>query len=274
MSTSTVLVREVAPGVYGLTLGRRALASNVYLVAGGDSWALVDAAWAGNGATISQAATTVFGADVPPAAILLTHIHPDHSGAARWLAQLWHVPVFAHPAELPLAAGRIIPQYANPLDRWVLGPLLRLMPARTRARMVAAGALTDLVQPLDPAGEVPGLPGWRCIPTPGHTPGHVAYFRPSDRLLLTGDAALTVDLNTLRGFLHPRSRVSGPPRYTTWSWPAAVASIAWLAELQPRILAPGHGPPLHTGIPQHLQALAERHGRHLARGQDHQPVPA
>lgn len=175
----------------------------------------MDAAWAGNGATIEQTAASVFGADAPPAAILLTHIHPDHSGAARWLAGTWHVPVFVHRDELLLAAGGILPQYANPLDRWVLGPLLRLMPTGTRARMAAAGALTDVIQPLDPAGEVPGLPGWRCVPTPGHTPGHVAYFRPSDRLLLTGDAVLTIDLNTARGFFHPRQTVSAPPRYTT-----------------------------------------------------------
>ncbi len=41
--------------------------------------------------------------------------------------------------------------------------------------------------------ELPGLPDWEAVPTPGHTPGHVAFFRRSDRVLITGDALVTVD---------------------------------------------------------------------------------
>ena len=207
---------------------------------------------------IRRAAASLFGTGVPPRAIVLTHIHPDHSGSAGRLARGWGVPVFVHPAELPLAAGGIVAGYANPVDRWVVGPMLRLLPPATRARLITAAALTDVVQPLDPEADVPGLPGWRCVATPGHTPGHVAFHRPADGLLLTGDAVLTVDVNSVGGVLRGRRTMAGPPRYTTWSWPAASASIATVARLRPRVLAPGHGEPVHDDVAPQLDALAGR----------------
>jgi deazaflavin-dependent oxidoreductase (nitroreductase family) len=98
---------------------------------------------------------------------------------------------------------------------------------------------------------------WEWVPTPGHTPGHVAYLRRRDGILLAGDAALTVDLNSVGGVLSGRQRVTGPPRYTTWDWPAAQRSIRALAELEPRVLAPGHGRPLSAGTAAVLCALAQ-----------------
>jgi glyoxylase-like metal-dependent hydrolase (beta-lactamase superfamily II) len=143
-----------------------------------------------------------------------------------------------------MAAGRYLPQYAMPLDRWLVAPVMRLLPARTRARIEAAGSITDVVHPLDPLAGVPGLPDWELVPTPGHTPGHVAYLRRSDGVLIAGDAALTVDLNSVGGVLLGRQRVAGPPRYTTWDWRAARRSVGALADLEPRVLLPGHGRPL------------------------------
>jgi len=93
--------KEIAAGVYWLPVGF----SNVYFVRSGASWVLVDAAWASSVERIMRAAGSLFGENTRPAAILLTHIHPDHSGAVRTLARAWNVPVYAHPAELPLASG-------------------------------------------------------------------------------------------------------------------------------------------------------------------------
>jgi glyoxylase-like metal-dependent hydrolase (beta-lactamase superfamily II) len=190
--------QEIAPDVYLVALGRGAAASNVYLVRWGSSWALVDAGWSSSAAVIRTAAEAVFGPGTRPAAILLTHIHPDHSGSAGRLARSWRVPVYVHPDELPMAAGRYLPQYSMPLDRWLVIPLMRLLPAGTRARIEAANSITDVVRPLDPQGGAPGLPEWRWVSTVGHTPGHAAYLRPRDGVLIAGDAALTVDLNSGR----------------------------------------------------------------------------
>ena len=204
--------RQIAAGVWLVTLGRGAVASNVSLVGSQSTWALIDAGWASRAAAIRTATEAVFGPGARPAAILLTHLHPDHSGAAGKLARSWEVPVYVHPAELPLAAGKYLPQYAMPLDRWLVAPLMGLLPTRTRARIEAAGDITDLVHPLDPQGGVPGLPDWTWVPTPGHTPGQVAYLRPRDGVLIAGDAALTVGLNSVGGLLLGHQRVAGPPR--------------------------------------------------------------
>lgn len=105
-STGSIHPRRVAPGVHMITVGRTAVASNVYLIDAAPKWVLVDAAWSGSAGTVMAAAESLFGTGTRPAAILLTHIHPDHSGAAGVLARRWRVPVYVHPAELAMAAAR------------------------------------------------------------------------------------------------------------------------------------------------------------------------
>jgi glyoxylase-like metal-dependent hydrolase (beta-lactamase superfamily II) len=126
---------EFVAGVHRLAAGRGALAVNVYFVRAGDGWVLIDAGWASHAPTIRVAAESLFGRDRPPAAIVLTHIHPDHSGAAPDLARMWQVPVKVHPDEMPLAPGGYRPEYAHPLDRWIVAPIMRLMPRRRLQRL-------------------------------------------------------------------------------------------------------------------------------------------
>ncbi|MDQ2673807.1 MAG: nitroreductase/quinone reductase family protein [Chloroflexota bacterium] len=233
-------IHEVADGVHVVTLGRGTASSNVYMIRYGASWTLVDAGWPGADRRIEAAAAAVFGQGSKPAAMLLTHIHPDHSGATRQLVEHWEQPAYVHPDELPMAAGHVS-EYANPLDRWVV-PLIGRLPARTRARIAAGADLTELVRAFDPDTGVPGLPEWIAIPTPGHTPGHISLFRSSDAVLLTGDAVVTVDLDSPLGILTGRQGLFGPPRVSTWSRDMAQRSIGVLAALEPRVVAPGHGP--------------------------------
>jgi glyoxylase-like metal-dependent hydrolase (beta-lactamase superfamily II) len=77
--------------------------ANVYLVRSGPAWVLIDTAWPHRGQIIHAAAEPLFGTGTRPAAILLTHIHPDHAGSALELARMWDPPVHVHPGELPLA---------------------------------------------------------------------------------------------------------------------------------------------------------------------------
>ncbi|UUL77102.1 MBL fold metallo-hydrolase [Pseudarthrobacter sp. Fe7] len=132
-----------------------------------------------------------------------------------------------------MAAGRYIPEFSVPLDRWFIAPVLWSLPTRARRRIEAAGDITDVVHGLPRSGEVPGLPGWVAIPTPGHTAGHVAYWRSGDGVLLTGDAVITVNLNSMRGLLPGEPDLSGPPWFTTWNWKLSMDSITRLAEPGP-----------------------------------------
>ena len=73
--------QEIAPGVYCMETGKGIMRSNVYFVRSGSSWALIDTASANCGRVIQKAAESLFGANTRPAAILLTHSHPDHAGS-------------------------------------------------------------------------------------------------------------------------------------------------------------------------------------------------
>ncbi len=256
--------QDIAAGVSGLTVYE----SNVYFIQTGSDWVLIDTAWAWGGCDrrIQEAAAARFGPSVRPAAIVLTHLHPDHSGSALALARAWDCPVYVHPRELALAVARdlsTVERYANSLDRRVLLPLLRALPRRRVEAMLASTSLEGVVRALDPAA-IPELPGWACIPTPGHSPGHIALFRERDRVLLAGDAVLTVDATTLRGWLTwglrlNRPHVFGAPRYTNWDQRAAEASVAVLAALSPRVLATGHGAPMAgEAVARELRAFAAR----------------
>jgi ribonuclease/clavin/mitogillin len=87
-------------------------------------------------------------------AIVLSHGHPDHTGAALRLAEAHAAPLWGH-AETARQTGL------------------------TFARLLADGDLLSL----------PGEPGWEvvCLHTPGHDPGHLAFLERSTYTLLAGD---------------------------------------------------------------------------------------
>lgn len=97
------------------------------------------------------------------------------------------------------------------------------------------------------------------MPTPGHTLGHVSFFRAADRVLISGDALVTAKIDTLASLLLGRNGLSGPPWYTTWNSTAAHESIQTLAALKPQVLAGGHGIPMSApGTADAINDFAQR----------------
>jgi len=261
---SSPAILEIAEGVHWLPLH----GANAYFVGSGESWALIDAGFPGSAATIAAGALGLCGAIGHPGSILITHGHPDHVGGAVGLADSWGVPIMAPTGELPFIDGTAL--YPEPL----VALLARVLPRRAMDALVRRSDLGDAVRPFDPRAGVPGLPDWVCVPTPGHTPGHVAFFRPGDRTLIAGDAVLTMAWSSRLGgdgagwlwdLMRRRPRLSGPPTVVTCDWHEAAASVAALAELDPWILASGHGTPsVGPDTAPALRAFASRCARWTA----------
>lgn len=244
--------QEIADGVHRLEVGKGLTRVNVYLVASGSSWVLIDTGMKDDSQAILKAAKTLFGPDTQPASILLTHDHPDHSGSALELAGVWNCGVFLHPKELPLAkikSIRTIEEFAIPIDRWFVLPVLRrLSPERVDAILLKSN-FEAVAHALDPASAPPGLPDWKCVEVPGHSPGHVAFFRSRDGVLIAGDAVLTINLSSVLGLvswlLHAsKQKLAISPYFMSWNWEMAKKSAAALADLRPRVMASGHGDPV------------------------------
>jgi glyoxylase-like metal-dependent hydrolase (beta-lactamase superfamily II) len=243
---------DIAQGVRGLRLGF----VNVFGVEHANgSWTLIDAGIPFSAGYIRRWAEQTYGR--PPIAIVLTHGHFDHVSAAPDLAETWDVPVYAHSAEAPYLTGR--KEYPPP-------------------RTGAGGGLMSLLAPIYPRGPVdlsarlrlfdeqeynmqsPALPEWQIVHTPGHTDGHVSFFRPDDQTLLVGDAFCTTRPESFfDAALAQSPELNGPPAYFTSDLAMAANSIRRLAMLEPHIVAPGHGKPL-TGleVTRKLNELAAR----------------
>jgi glyoxylase-like metal-dependent hydrolase (beta-lactamase superfamily II) len=157
------------------------------------------------------------------ALVALTHAHPDHQGSARLVCRHRGVPLACHEADVAAVEGHR-PMIAHPSP--LLHRLSRLFggPPCTVGRVLRDG---------DRVGD------FRVIHAPGHTPGHVFYFRESDRVCLAGDVLANMNVFTGRpGLREPPRAFSHDPARNRRSMQALVA-------LRPSVVCLGHGPPLY-----------------------------
>ena len=238
-------MREIAGGVAVVPT----LISNAYLVGDAASWVLVDACTPGNESRIQRAAERRFGRGSRPCAILLTHGHFDHAGSAGPLADAWGVPIYAHSLELPYLTGQ---SHYPPFDLSSSGFFTRI----ARFFPISTVNLGTRVSTMEARQAVPGLRDWEVIETPGHTPGHVAFFRRRDGALLAGDAVTTMNLDSFFDTVARRKQVCRPPVPATSNWKDARRSVTLLASLRPSLIAAGHGAPMRDAADE-LSRFAE-----------------
>jgi hydroxyacylglutathione hydrolase len=154
----------------------------------------------------------------------LTHAHPDHCGSSHAVCEELGIPLWCGEKDAPVAEGAR-PQTGQGRATKLLGrlPLAKPHPVERRLR------------------EGDEVAGFQVLDVPGHSPGHVAYWRESDRTLICGDVVFNLSLPTFKaGLREPyRSATPDPARNR--------ASARRLAALEPGLILFGHGPPLRDG---------------------------
>jgi len=207
-------MKELAEHVYQLR-GFPPNAINVYLV--GD--VLIDAATRQGEKRILR---QISGRTV--SAHALTHAHPDHQGASHAICEQLGIPLWCGQGDVPAmeTPGGIsnsqAPGWLNRLQaRYWTGPPHPVARALREGDEVA---------------------GFTVLETPGHSRGHVAYWRESDRVLILGDVLNNINVMTGVPGLHE------PPRVFTPDPERNRESARRLAALEPALTCFGHGAPL------------------------------
>jgi glyoxylase-like metal-dependent hydrolase (beta-lactamase superfamily II) len=207
-------VRQLADNVH-LLRGWPANAINVYLI--GD--VLLDAGTRkAERRILSQLAGHKLSAHA------LTHVHPDHQGSSHAICERLRIPLWCGQGDVPAmeSAGGIfnpqMPGWLNQLyERFLTGPPHPVARALIEGDEVA---------------------GFTVLETPGHSRGHLAYWRESDRVLILGDVLTNIDLRAGIPGLHE------PPAMLTPDPARNRVSARRLAQLRPRLACFGHGAPL------------------------------
>jgi glyoxylase-like metal-dependent hydrolase (beta-lactamase superfamily II) len=186
-------------------------------------------------------------------AVILTHAHSDHVGIVEGVRTDAPAPVHVHEADEHMARtgkvhkrdGSLLPYFRHP----AIWKLFLVGGRNGAARTPNVKELTTFSGEVDL--DVPGRP--RVIPTPGHSPGHVAFHLPDRGVLLAGDALCTY--NPLTGSRGPQVL----PRAFAADALQAMASLAALERIDASITLPGHGEPW-TDAPADAVARAREKG--------------
>lgn len=170
--------------------------------------------------------------------LALTHVHPDHQGAAKAVCEERGIPLGCHEDDVDAMEGRRPVQEAdrrNPVNRLI--------------RAIWEGPPHKVDRPFKDGDEIAGF---RVIHAPGHARGEVIFWRESDRVAICGDVVRNMSyLTTLAG-------VREPPDAFTYDVPENRRSIRKLADLRPDLTLPGHGPEIRGW--EEIEQLAQRCG--------------
>lgn len=224
---------KVADGVFRTKI----IFVGAYFVDTADGWVLIDTGLPMADGKIRRAAENHYGANSKPSAIILTHGHFDHAGAALALAEQWNISIYAHRLEMPYLTGKSDYPPQDPTMGGAIAQMARFFPR-------GGYDFGSRVHQIPESGRIAEMPGWKILHTPGHTAGHISLWRESDKTLLAGDALATMNLDSWISNITEEPEFCPPPAPFTTDWIAARRSVEILAELEPNAVAAGHGQPI------------------------------
>jgi hydroxyacylglutathione hydrolase len=154
--------------------------------------------------------------------LALTHAHPDHQGVAKDVCEARGIPLACHADDVDAMEGRRPMQEAH-----------RGHPVNRVIKALWQGPPYEVGRALNEGDEVAGF---RVVHAPGHARGEVIFWRESDRVAICGDVIRNMSYAT------GRPLIAEPPEIFTYDPAENRRSIRRLAELNPALILPGHGP--------------------------------
>lgn len=189
--------------------------------------------------------------------LVVTHIHPDHYGAAGVLAGKGRADLYIHRLEVPLVHPRYVEleQLVEEVHTYLL---VNGVPDEEAGVLSnSQRALSEVVKTADPSVQLDGAEnialGRRTLRvewTPGHSPGHICLFDVTERLLFAGDHILP-ELSPNIG-LHPQSTPDPLHDY--------LDGLRRMTALEPAMVFPAHGRPF-ANPGTRVEALIAHHRR-------------
>jgi glyoxylase-like metal-dependent hydrolase (beta-lactamase superfamily II) len=234
---------------------------NVFLFADGDEADLLDCGMNTEESVAAiRAAVNQIGAK-RIRRLVVTHIHPDHYGAAGVFAGEGGADLYLHRLEVGLVNPRYVEleHLVEEVRRYLL--VNGVSEGESEVLSNSQRALSQVVTIAEPAVQLDGAEtlelGRRRLRvewTPGHSPGHICLYDPEDKLLFAGDHMLP-ELSPNIG-LHPQSTPDPLHEY--------LDGLRRMAAYGPRLVLPAHGRPF-TDASGRVATLVAHHMKRLNR---------
>uniref|UniRef100_Q07H77 Beta-lactamase domain protein n=1 Tax=Rhodopseudomonas palustris (strain BisA53) TaxID=316055 RepID=Q07H77_RHOP5 len=254
---------EIMPGVLWLRLKLpfRLNHVNIYLLADGDGFAMVDTGF-GNDATI-EAWNDLFDdalAGVRISRVIVTHAHPDHLGLAGWMVQRFQCPLYM--SQIEYLHG-VFFQHRRTEERVENSRLFfrrHGMDESITAQLLGRGQdYLKKTVPIPPAYQriahgdrlVIGARAFQVITGAGHSPDQVMLYCAEDKLFLSADQVLSKISPNVSVWAHE------PDENALGSY---LRSLRCLSETLPDdvLVLPGHGVPFY-GVKIRIAQLSSHH---------------
>jgi glyoxylase-like metal-dependent hydrolase (beta-lactamase superfamily II) len=232
-----MLFRDVAPGVHRI----EDCYTNWYLIEGDDGLTMVDAGVPSSWESLLAALGRLGKRPSDIRALVLTHAHFDHVGAAERVRRELGIPVYVHTNDAPITRHPWRYDHERARTPYLLSQpkALPIVASFLRERAFWPRPIGAVVRYDDGELPVPGRPS--VVFTPGHTLGHCALHLPERDVLIAGDAVVMLDPYT--GRTGPRMVA----RAATADTERNRASLEALAATQARTVLTGHGEPWRGG---------------------------